>query len=470
MALFTRFPGFPYFGRKSNRLVSSVICAVAGSTLALYAAVQQPTVVDTNPVDYTPQLVVSTAVPTPHADAIGQVGNTMFVGGLFDTVADLGGLSSARKNFVAFDASTGALLSVTGTYTDPVFDGQIWAIATYGNFVYVGGAFKTVNGVSRVGVVKINALTGAVDTTFNAGWSAGTVWDLKMWNGPNGTTPMLVAAGGMSRKLIALNPATGVNTGYFNFTIADPIPNAWGGLALYKIAIDPTGTRLVAVGNFQAVQGQSRARLFIADLTGSSATLDPWYYPGFAKPCSSTATRRIAYLQGVDFSPDGNYFVVTATGQIPLSKNDIWPTGSATYPTVCDGAGRFDLANDQKPVWINYTGGDSIWSTAATGTAVYVQGHFQWLDNPFGWASKDGGGAVQRYGIGAIDPVSGKALSWAPPKPAAIGGKNFLATTSGLWVVSDSQYFNREQHRGIAFVPVPAAGSASKIVRTKQRM
>jgi hypothetical protein len=36
------------------------------------------------------------------------------------------------------------------------------------------------------------------------------------------------------------------------------------------------------------------------------------------------------------------------------------------------------------------------------------------------------------------------------------GGKNFPARTSGLWVVSDSQYFNHEQHRGVAFVQVPA--------------
>jgi hypothetical protein len=34
------------------------------------------------------------------------------------------------------------------------------------------------------------------------------------------------------------------------------------------------GTKLVATGNFQTVQGQSRTRLFVANLTGSSAILD----------------------------------------------------------------------------------------------------------------------------------------------------------------------------------------------------
>jgi hypothetical protein len=160
-------------------------------------------------------------------------------------------------------------------------------------------------------------------------------------------------------------------------------------------------------------------------------------------------------LQGVDFSPDGSYFVVAATGQIPKFKEDIWPTGSSTYPTVCDAVARFDIADQTQPAWINYTGGDSIWATAVTGAAVYVQGHFLWLDNPNGWASRDGGGAVRRRGIGAIDPVTGRALPWNPPKPAAIGGKAFFATPDGLWVGSDSERFNNELRYGIAFVPLP---------------
>jgi hypothetical protein len=230
-------------------------------------------------------------------------------------------------------------------------------------------------------------------------------------------------------------------------------------VAIYKLAINPAGTKLVATGNFRTVGAPlgtfNRTRLFVADITGPKAQLDPWYYPGFAQPCASTHPRRIAYLQGVDFDPTGSYFVVTATGQVPASSEDIWPSGSAQYHTVCDAAGRFNLADDDRPVWINYTGGDSVWSVAVTGPAVYVQGHFQWLDNPNGFASQDGGGAARRLGISAIHPVTGKALLWDPPAPTAIGGKAFLATSTGLWAISDSERFNNEPHRGLAFVPLP---------------
>ena len=421
---------------------------------ALSSALHDNLVIE-NPANYTPKLVATTTIAQPHIDAFAQLGNTIFAGGLFDRVAK-GSASYARGHFVAFDALRGTLKSerVSG-YADPVFDGQVWAIAAWNDSVYVGGQFAMVNGLSRPRLVKISAATGAIDWSFIPPVNGGTVWDLKIWMGPDGSTPMLIVAGSMGKKLIALDPATGRNTKYFDLGIADAIPNAWGGVAVYKIAISPDGTKLVATGNFQTVSSTPRARLFVADLTGNRASLNPWYYPGFSKDCSSTHPRRLAYLQGVDFSPDGSYFVVVASGQIPKDGADIWPEGSATYHTVCDAAGRFNLEDDRSPVWINYTGGDSVWAAVATGAAVYVQGHFQWLDNPNGFASRDGGGGARRLGIGAIDPVTGKALPWNPSKPAQIGGKAFLATAAGLWIGSDSKRFNGEPRRGISFAPLP---------------
>jgi hypothetical protein len=45
-------------------------------------------------------------------------------------------------------------------------------------------------------------------------------------------------------------------------------------------------------------------------------------------------------------------------------------------------------------------------------------------------------------------------LPWNGDKPAAMGGKDFLATSSGLWIVSDSFTFHGEYHHGIVFCPL----------------
>ena len=181
----------------------------------------------------------------------------------------------------------------------------------------------------------------------------------------------------------------------------------------------------MATGNFTVVNGQWRRRAF--ELTmGWSATLNAWHPPRLDVHCHSTTT--LTTVQGVDFSPDGTYFVLVAVGG---------PTGTQG---LCDAAARFDTANatpTAAPKWINWTGGDSLWSVAITGAAVYVGGHQRWLDNPLG-SDSAGPGAVFRPGIGAIDPVTGKALAWADPTHSRNHGTvDLFATPCGLWAGSD---------------------------------
>ncbi|MBA2443970.1 MAG: hypothetical protein H0V49_01395 [Nocardioidaceae bacterium] len=415
------------------------------------ASMPQPTVVSEAPRANTPQLVSTTAVPRPHVDAVGELNGTIYAGGRFDRVAPAGASqpSLSRMNIFAFDAATG-LISESFA---PDLNGNVWAVEAVPGAVYVGGEFTTVDGVTKAGIAKLDPLTGKLDTMFRAPFK-GRVNEIRMLD--SAPTPRLLVGGSGYKKLAALDPAKGTDTGFIDLLIADAIPGAWGGVSVYNFAVSPDASQLVATGNFQTVNGQRRTRLFVVDLAGTEATLDPWYYPGFDKPCSSTSSRRIAYLSGVDYSPNGAFFTVAATGQVPLYKADIWPAGSAKYHTVCDAAGRFSLADDQRPVWINYTGGDSVWAVADTGAAVYVQGHFQWLDNPNGLASQCPAGetCASRKGIGAISPGTGKALAWNPGKPASQGGKDLFVTADGLWVGSDSVNFNGQPHRGIAFAPL----------------
>ncbi|WP_377639250.1 LamG-like jellyroll fold domain-containing protein [Oryzobacter terrae] len=109
--------------------------------------------------------------PNSQARAVIATNDSVYVGGGF---AGLGN-GTLRNNLVAYRASDGAVLP-----WNPSANAAVWAIAVSGDgaAVFAGGQFQTVGGTSAYGVAKINATTGALDTTWrpsvrNAGPDAG---------------------------------------------------------------------------------------------------------------------------------------------------------------------------------------------------------------------------------------------------------------------------------------------------------
>jgi hypothetical protein len=285
-------------------------------------------------------------------------------------------------------------------FTPNVASGAVHKFVQVGGTMYAGGAFGSVStpaGVSprgtfaRSNIAAFNAATGVVSTTF-----APSV---------NGTA---------RRGVAKLNPATGANTGYLNLSISGSVTANAGPVEVYRFAVNPAGTRLVAVGNFTSVGGQTRHRAFMLTLGATSGTVNAWYYPPLQNLCRAGSLPD--YRRDVDFSPDGSWFAFVSTGFIPQA--------GGVGRDLCDAAARFEIniTSPARPTWINYTGGDTLHSVAAAEVAVYVQGHQRWLDNPQG-SDAPGPGAVSRPGIGAINPSTGRALAWNPTKEG-VGGKD----------------------------------------------
>jgi hypothetical protein len=418
-----------------------VVASLAGQ--AASGSLLQAAVVSEQPAASTPNLVVSDAVGHPLALAGSESDSgTMFVGGRFTEAQDANaGALYLRHNLLAFDAVSGAISPDFA----PDVNGRVFAVLAAGDGVYVGGDFTSINGVARPGLAELNPVTGTVVRAFKpfALTRGRRVSEIRLVDN------RLLVGGSFAGSLLALDPVTGANTDYIDVAITGRLQLTTTKTDVAKFAVNPAGTRLVAVGNFTAVNGEMRKRAFILHLGSSGARLTSWYYYPLSHSCRSDKPSHQAYLQDVDFSPDGSYFVFVSTGYVPLHRGQI---GIA----VCDAAARFEtsIASPTKPTWINYTGGDTLYSVAATGAAVYVQGHNRWLDNPYG-RDFAGPGAKVRLGIGAIDSDTGKALAWNPSKPALQGGHDLLATADGLWVMSDSTKFDHMYHRGIAFAPLP---------------
>jgi hypothetical protein len=406
--------------------------AVAAVPAVASASIALGSVVSADPANFTPN-VASGAV-----HKFVQVGGTMYAAGAFSSVSTPAGVSPggtfARSNIVAFDASTGVISSFA-----PSVNGEVWALASDGASLWIGGTFTSVNGTARRGVAKLNRTTGAVDTAFNTNLASGKVTELALVGG------RLIAGGTFPGKLRAVNRNTGANTGYLNLSISGSVTSNAGPVEVYRFAVNPAGTRLVAVGNFTSVRGQTRYRAFMLDLGATSGTLSTWYYPPLQNLCRAASLPD--YMRDVDFSPDGSWFAFVSTGFIPQA--------GGVGRDLCDATARFETndANPASPTWINYTGGDTLHSVAATDAAVYVQGHQRWLDNPQG-SNAAGPGAVSRPGIGAINPSTGLALSWNPTKERGVGGKDLYVTSQGLWVGSDTNRIGGETRRRIALMPV----------------
>ena len=415
--------------RRVLLLVSAGALLAAGNSA--FGAVAHTSVVRADPADFTPQVEGGGAA----VHALAQRGRTVYAGGTFQNVTNAAGeASQQRRNLVSFDADTGAVTSL-----DADVEGTVWAIRPAGQWLYVGGDFTRVNGVSRVGLARIHATTGEVDEGFNARLN-GRVTEIHL------VASRLLVGGRFSERLLALDPDTGADTGYIDLPITGNLSSASDGGEVYRFAVNRAGTRLVAIGNFRAVGDSPRSRAFMLNLGSRTATLSRWYYDPLANTCRGLANPD--YLRDVDFSPDGTYFVVVARGIAPR------PGGFGR--DVCDGAARFEtnILDARRPTWVNYTGGDTLHSVAATGAAVYAQGHQQRFNAPaFAGGVRLRVEPVSRVGIAALNSRTGRALPWNPGKTRGVGGKEFLATADGLWVGSDGVQFGGETHRGIAFCP-----------------
>ena len=410
------------------------------------------------------QSQVVSAVPagfTPNINdgqtfAINQVGSRILVGGSFTNESNQGSTATvAQPDVFAFNATTGVL----DTGFRPVLDGVVNGIepGPSPDTAYLVGAFSHVNGAVDKAIVLISTVTGAVVSPFKAPFLNGLGNTVRLTGGH------LLLGGTFSTVnstphagLVSLNPTTGALDPFMNVQLTGHHNyNGSGvsaGVGAAQMDVSPDGTRLVVIGNFKNADGAQHDQIVQISLVGSSASvITTWNTLQYTAACNYKAFD--SYVRDINWAPDGSYFVVVATGASG--------TNSDGSRSLCDSAARWsstDSGTNVLPSWVDYTGNDSLYSVAVTGTAIYVGGHQRWLNNP-GASDQAGPGSVPRPGMAALDPASGLPLTWNPGRnPRGAGAYAMFASANGVYVGMDTTYFGNRKYFRARLGYFPLAG------------
>jgi hypothetical protein len=439
--------------------------------------VQLPALVSQTPVSYTPNVYEGSTCgkichPASTIDATVFVNGEVVVAGAFTQVCSpVAGATYAACTagtvpadyIFAFNPATGA---IDPSFTPVLDTGPVYALAAGPNdTVYAGGGFKTVNGVAEQGLAQFYVTPGqSTDGQLVPGFAGHADGSVKAlaYNGNALYVGGQFGNAGKKQQAIArLNATTGAFDKKFAFTLGQAVSGKEPEVG--QMSLSANGSLLVIGGTFQTVNGTSIPRIALINTggaLGATATLDNWSAPILTNNCSSEHD----YVEGLDLSPDGSFFVVDATGYMANGQ-----------PGICDAAARFDTGdtgNDVQPTWINYTGGDTLRSVAIDGNVVYIGGHQRWANNECGNNYVCESNAVLVDGVAAVDASTGLALPWWHPQTArGVGVQSltlfpagaFPGSLGGLLLGTDVGSIGGAAHQELAMFPMttsttPVAG------------
>lgn len=431
--------------RTAGLLFTVLIAQAAGAQVPVAASGgEQSVVVSPDPIRQSPRILDGAVL------GLADAGSKIIVAGTFTTARDYknGAASMTRNRILAFDRKTGLIDAAFA----PSFDRDVntVTVSTDRRWVYVGGAFTTMNGLPQNKLVKLSVATGAPDPTFIAKPDS-AIEDMVL------TGDRLIIGGRFSRigpvarqSLAAIDPSTGAVLNTLNLPVT--VARDGSGPNVVELDASADGRWLAIVGNFTYVGGLRREQLGLIDLSSRPASVPNWATTEFRPSCSPSF--RGTYVNDVAFSPDSTFFVTTTTGGFAANQ-------------LCDSAQRWDVTQvgtTIAPTWVTYTGGDTHWHAQITQAAVYVGGHQRWENNPTpsgqrnGRSGGDGPGAVSRTGIAALDPLTGVPLSWNPGRERGKGAEAMLAAADYLYVGSDTKGFADTTRQRLAILPI--AGGA----------
>jgi hypothetical protein len=392
-------------------------------------------VVSATPATSTPHLLTTTST-TEQIRQLVPCGGTMYAVGTFSTIRR-GSTNYARTDIFSFSASAPYTVTswapkvVGSTSTGENGTNAINSIAFAGgncSVAYIGGHFTSVNGTSVSNIAAISTSTGNVISTF--GHSAnGGVNTLAAVNGHLLAGGTFTSVNGANVPyMVSLSPSTGKSDGFLNLSIS--------GSMVYNQQLSHGGTLDLVEGAFSSAGGQTRHQMFMLNVGGTKASVTGWYSPDFNVSCVTTFWARAA-----SWSPDDSTVYVATTG-FHISGGS--SNGPQTGP--CDVALAYPATQASvNHKWINFTGCDSLYATAADSKGAYFAGHERWSMNQEACDTL-GPGGYNAPGMEGLDPANGHLYvnkantAGFYSRARGLGADDMLFTSAGLWIASDNAF------------------------------
>ena len=286
----------------------------------------------------------------------------VILGGQFTSVG-----SYSRSNVGALlangNADRGFVASVNGTV-------RAVAASADGSRVFIGGTFTTVNGVARHNLAALNAVTGAVISS----WRSDTT----------GTTPTVLSLDVQGNRLYVGGKFDGIDgttkqkIAAVDVTAGNPIDlHTWVNGAVNEVRIAPDGRTAWIGGEFTKIHGVDRP-----------------HFGGF-----DTQTGQLT-----SFAPTGNDSRVIT---VALSTDGQWIYVANNNNNVI----AYQPALSNSPRWIRHGDGNTQ-GMAASSTTLYLAGHMKGFPD-------DGS---QRRFLAAVNRTTGATRPWNPEATGAFKG------------------------------------------------
>jgi hypothetical protein len=391
------------------------------------------------PVTGTPHFAVSSN-PIEQVRQLVQCGGTMYAVGTFSHILQ-GSHRYTRHNAFSFRATP----PFTMTSWAPNVNGEVNSIAFHAgkcSRAYIGGSFTSVNGTAAKNIAEITTSGGGVVKTFghNASAVVQTIRALSRHLLVGGNYKSINGSSA-DPYMTSLDPTTGKDDGFTHLKISGHYVYkgvAFNATRIYNQSLSHNGKLDLVMGDFTSVGGKSRQQIFMLNVGGSQANVTGWTSSMFNGHCY---VKEPFYVQAASWSPDDSTIYIATTGRVYYKR----PNGAFPLKGLCDVAAAFPAAQKSVlPMWKNYTGCDSLFSTAADAGTAYFGGHQRWSMNTNGCNFK-GPGAYPATGMEGLSPNNGE-LYLNTTKNAGyyehsrgLGADDMLLTNAGLWIASDNE-------------------------------